>query len=88
MEPNILYLAVLPLISFNALGLLGMQEVFTLYASKEFATHFFVDELGRIEKPIRELLQQRTGGHVVGYDVERETVGDGRIILRVTQHVR
>ena len=87
MEPNVLYLSVSPLMNFNSLGVMGLKEFYTLYASKDLATQFFPDELDRVEKPIRDLLQQLRGGHVVGYDFAREAATDGRVILKVIQHV-
>jgi hypothetical protein len=94
MRSNELYLAVLPLIHVSANQTLGFgltEQVLTLFPIKELATEFFPDEVekyittfqGRADKYL-------TGGHVTKYEVRQEPGlrGDGRIIVRVIQHVQ
>lgn len=91
MEPNELYLVVLPLIhiSVNPTFGFGMTEqTLTLMPSREFATQFFPDEVdGYIATFENRANQYLTGGHVKGYEVKKEPTDDGRWVVKVIQNV-
>ena len=85
---NELYLAVLPLIhiGLNQYGL--TEQTLTLFPDREFATKFFEDEVETYILAFqRRANKYLTGGHVTGYDVFPEKTQDGRVIVRVVQHV-
>jgi len=83
-----LYLAVLPLVHMGLnFGL--TEQTLTLFPSKDFATEFFPDEVdGYILTFERRANEHLVGGHVTGYAFTKEETEDGRVIVRVTQHVR
>ena len=66
---TVLYLAVLPMI--HATGL--TEQVLTLFPSREFATEFFPEEVdGYILTFTNRANKYLTGGHVQGYEVEKQ----------------
>ncbi len=84
---NELYLAVLPLMRmFDSTQ--PVEEYLTFFPDKNFATNFFPDEVERTILLLKRRLQNLTGGHVIGYDIEQEPTEDGRFIIKVTQNVR
>jgi hypothetical protein len=91
MEPNELYLVVLPLIHISVSPTLGFgmtEQTLTLMPSKEFATQFFPDEVdGYIATFENRAKQYLTGGHVTGYKVEKLPTDDGRFVVKVIQNV-
>jgi len=91
MPTNELFLAVLPLVHVSPSQSLGYgltEQALTLFPDRKFATQFFADEVenyilafrGRAEKYL-------TGGHVRGFEFFQEDAGDGRIVVKVVQHV-
>jgi hypothetical protein len=94
MRTNDLYLAVLPLIHVSvnqALGFGLTEQVLTLFPDKELATEFFPDEVENYISTFQNRANKYlTGGHVTSYEVRQEPSrrGDGRVIVRVTQHVQ
>jgi len=91
---NILYLTVLPLIRpvvvRNALAARlpgSVEQVLTLYPSKDFATEFYQDEVQFYIDALEANIPSLRGGHVVGYEIFMEPTRDGRVIVRVVQHV-
>jgi len=89
---NQLYLAVLPLIHASVNHVLGFgltEQTLTLFPSRELATEFFPDEVqAYIDTFKNRANKYLSGGHVTGYDVITENTEDGRVIVRVTQHVK
>ena len=81
---NELYLAVLPLIHISS-GL--TEQTLTLYPDKNFATEFFPDEVEAYVNTLKHRIKYLVGGHSKGYDVHPENTRDGRVIVRVIQHV-
>jgi hypothetical protein len=88
---NQLYLTVLPLIHASVNPVLGFgltEQVITLFPDRELATEFFPDEVqGYIDTFKNRANKYLAGGHVTNYEVTTEDTGDGRVIVRVTQHV-
>jgi hypothetical protein len=91
MEPNNLYLMILPLIHISVSPNLGFgltEQTLTLIPSKDWATQFFPDEvetyIATFENRAKLYL---TGGHVKGYEIHPEPTDDGRVIVRVVQNV-
>jgi hypothetical protein len=89
---NVLYLAVLPLVhirnrlvGYLTTGSTPAEQVLTLFPDKNFATEFFPDEVQFYIETFR--LHSPTGGHVLGYEFFEEPTDDGRLIVRVVQHV-
>jgi len=89
MEPNELYLVVLPLIHMSpTFGFGSTEQTLTLMPSREFATQFFADEVdGYIATFENRANQYLTGGHVKGYEVTKEPTDDGRWVVKVIQRV-
>lgn len=90
MPSNELYLAVLPLIHVTNAPFIGFgltEQVLTLMPGKEFATIFFPDEVDGFINVFSTRRHYLVGGHVTGYDFYKENTDDGRVIVRVMQHV-
>ena len=94
MATNILYLAVLPLIRVPSrhLGSLGVtsgfvQEYLTLQGDRSLATEFFPDEVNHYVQTFEASMRYLTGGHVIGYEVAPQDAGNGRVVVKVVQHV-
>jgi len=85
MAQNILYLAALPLLNLGPFP--RVEEWFTLYPDRDFATQFFPDELALYLAKFTSLVQQLRGGRVHSYDISTEEAGNGRVIVRVVQNV-
>jgi hypothetical protein len=88
---NELFLAVLPLIHISTTPYFGYgmtEQTLTLFPDRKFATVFFPDEVDNYILAFESRAQKYlTGGHVTGYDIHREATVDGRVIVRVVQHV-
>ena len=86
MPSNELYLVVLPLIHVSS-GL--TEQALTLLPNRDFATQFSQEEVeGFITMFKSRADKYLTGGHVTGYEIQREPTGDGhRVIVRVIQNV-
>lgn len=87
---NELYLCVLPLIHVSvnqALGFGLTEQVLTLMPERNFATEFFPDEVDGYIDVFKNREKYLTGGHVTGWDLRKEVIEGGRVIVRVTQHV-
>ena len=88
---NVLYLAVLPIIhtSLNQQFGFGLtEEILTLFPDKNFATEFFADEVDGYIDTFNNRTKYMTGGHVAGWEVHKEPTADGRVIVKVIQHVK
>jgi hypothetical protein len=88
---NELYLAVLPLIHISVTPSLGYgltEQTLTLFPDRKFATEFFPDEVDNYILAFESRAQKYlTGGHVTGYVVSKVSTPDGRVVVRVVQHV-
>jgi len=88
---NELFLAVLPLIHISPNAYLGYgmtEQTLTLFPDRKLATEFFPDEVDNYILAFESRAQKYlTGGHVTGYDVQKENTIDGRVVVRVVQHV-
>ena len=87
---NVLYLAILPLIHVSLNQSLGFgltEQVLTLLPDKNFATEFFEDEVDGYITTFEHRTQFLTGGHVTGWEVHKEQTANGRVIVKVIQHV-
>jgi hypothetical protein len=91
MQSNELYLVVLPLIHVSVSPTLGFgltEQTLTLMPSRDFATQFFTDEVdGYIATFENRANKHLTGGHVKGYEIQKEPTDDGRWVVRVIQNV-
>ena len=87
MATNDLYLAVLPLIHLGQSNFGRTEETLTLFPDRNFATEFFPDEVESYLATFKNRIQYLVGGHSKSYDVFPENTDDGRVIVRVTQHV-
>jgi hypothetical protein len=97
---NRLYLSVLPLIRIVTMrphektGVMiptqgQTEQAITLFTDRNFATEFFPDEVDIFVEFFKTHADRYlTGGHVTGYTCETETADSGRVIVKVTQHVR
>ena len=86
-----LYLAVLPLVPVaegNQMSGSPAKQVMTLFPEKKFATLFFPDQVeGYIQQFQFSAQLYLIGGHVIGYDFQKEVTRDGRLIVKVIQNV-
>ena len=90
MPSNDLYLSILPLIhvSMNqALGFGLTEQTLTLFPDRNFATEFFADEVDGYIETFQNRVKYLTGGHVTAWEVHKEPTDDGRVVVRVIQHV-
>lgn len=90
MPSNVLYLAILPIIHVSNTQFFGFgltEEILTLFPDKTFATEFFPDEVDGYVETFNNRLKFMTGGHVKSWSVIKEPTADGRVIVRVVQHV-
>ena len=87
MATNDLYLAVLPLIHLGRTDFGRTEETLTLFPDRNFATEFFPDEVESYLATFKNRIQYLVGGHSQSYDAYTENTDDGRVIVRVTQHV-
>ena len=81
---NVLYFAVLPMIHLGD-GL--AEQVLTMHPDRNFASEFFPDEVDTYIAMFMRRTKYFTGGHVTGYDCQKEPAENGRVIVRVTQNV-
>jgi hypothetical protein len=86
---NDLYLAVLPLIhvSMNQFGFGLTEQTLTFFPDKNFATEFFPDEVDGYIATVENRVEHLIGGHSKRYEFFKEPTTDGRVIVRVVQHV-
>jgi hypothetical protein len=87
---NTLYLAVLPLIHVSPNQVFGYgltEETLTLFPDRNFATEFFEDEVDAYINAFENRTKYLTGGHVKSWEVQKEPIGNHRVIVRVVQHV-
>lgn len=87
---NELYLTVLPLIHVTMNQFFGYgftEETVTLYPDRKFATEFFPDEVDRYINVVESRKQYLIGGHSKDFEFFKEPTEDGRVIVRVIQHV-
>ena len=89
MADKVFYLAILPLIHMGRTNFGKTEEALTLFPSREFATEFFPDEVrgyvAAVESSAKKFMR---GFHVAGYDVQILPTEDGRVVVRVVQHVQ
>jgi len=84
---NVLYFAVLPQISVSGTSFGRAEQVLTLLPDKNFASAFFPEEVDSYIQVFNNREGHLVGGHVTGYDLEKEETKDGRYYVRVTQNV-
>jgi len=63
------------------------EETLTLFPDRNFATEFFPDEVESYVATFKNRIQYLIGGHSKNYEVFSENTDDGRVIVRVVQHV-
>jgi len=72
--------------SFTGFGL--TEQVLTLFPSRDLATEFFPDEVQGFLMTFKNRADKYlSGGHVTHYTFDTEETENGRVIVRVTQHV-
>ena len=82
---NELYLVVLPLVHVSS-GL--TEQTITLLPDKNFATHFFPDEVDTfISMFISRANRFLIGGHVTSYQCFKVQLANGLVAVRVIQNV-
>lgn len=87
MVSNELYLAVLPLIHLGKKDFGWTEETVTLFPDKKFATEFFADEVEGYLAVLKNRTNLLIGGHVKKFEITTENTEDGRVIVKVIQHV-
>jgi hypothetical protein len=81
---NVLYLVVLPLIHMDT-G--RVEQTLTLLPDRNFATEFFPEEVDGYEVMFRNRIKHLVGGRVTGYSMSRQSIPNGRIVVKVEQNV-
>jgi hypothetical protein len=84
---NVLYLAVLPQIVVSGPSFGRTEQILTLVPDKNFASAFFADEVDTWMQVFKNRESYFVGNHVTGYDYATEPIGDGRLYVKVIQHV-
>jgi hypothetical protein len=88
MASNELYLCVLPLVHLGANQYGLTEQVITLLPNRDNATEFFPDEVREYISIFDRRLKYLIGGHVTSYEFDAsETTPEGRVVVKVTQHV-
>jgi hypothetical protein len=83
---NELYFVVMPQISLSLPDYGRVSQFLTLLPGKDLATEFFPDQVDTFIQVFKNREQHLTGGHVVGYECEKE-VGESGVRVKVTQKV-
>ena len=86
-DENVLYLAVLPMISLGGSDFGKTGQFLTLLPQRILATEFFSDEVDSFIRIFENRTKYLIGGHVTGFDVSTEPTSDGRVVVRVVQNV-
>jgi hypothetical protein len=84
---NVLYFAVLPQITVSGPSFGTTAQVLTLVPDKNFASAFFPSEVETFIQVFKNRETYLVGGHVTGYEIEKEPAAGGRVYVRATQHV-
>jgi hypothetical protein len=84
---NTLYMTVLPMIQVDGQSVGLTSQVLTLTPDLNFATRFFPDEIENYILFFQNRIRYLIGGHVTDYTLTKQRQSDGRIIVRVDQHV-
>lgn len=84
---NDLYMVVLPMIHLGITNYGFTEQVLTLLPDRKFATSFFPDEVEGYILAMKHREQYIKGGHVTGYEYQKENTSDGRVRVRVVQIV-
>jgi hypothetical protein len=63
------------------------EQVLTLFPDRSFATEFFEDEVDTYISAFEYRTKYLTGGHVKSWQIDKELIGNGRVIVRVLQRV-
>lgn len=92
MQPNELYLVVLPIVHIGlrdaAAGFGATEQILTLSPDRLWATEFFPDEVEMYLITFKTRADKYlVGGHVTSYDFVQEPTEDGRIVVKVLQNV-
>jgi hypothetical protein len=89
MADKVFYLAILPLIHMGRTNFGATEEILTLFPNRESATEFYPDEVrGYVAAFERSAKRFLRGLHVAGYDVQILPTENGRVVVRVVQHVQ
>lgn len=65
----------------------SVEQFLTLFPDRNFATEFYPDEVQFYIDAFKDNIAAPSGGHVTGYEIFPEPTGDGRVVVRVVQHV-
>jgi hypothetical protein len=84
---NELYFVVLPMIHMGQTQFGVTEDVLTLMPDINFATRFFPNEVDGFVATFRNRLKHMVGGHVQAYDIYKDELEDGRLVVRVVQYV-
>ena len=81
----------MPLVHVSTNQYLGYgltEETLTLFPSRSFATQFFPDEVDKYILVFKWRAEKYlTGGHSQKFEFFKEEASDGRVIVKVVQHV-
>ncbi len=88
MISNVLYFTVLPQIAVSGTSFGHTEQVLTLLPDKQFASAFFPEEVDTYIQVFKNREIYLVGGHVAGYNIEKEPASGGRYYVRVTQNVQ
>jgi hypothetical protein len=80
-------MTVLPMIQVDGQSIGLTSQVLTLTPDLNFATRFFSDEVENYILMFEHRIRYLTGGHVKDFTLTKQRQSDGRIIVRVDQHV-
>ena len=64
-----------------------VEQFITLFPDRNFATEFYEDEVQFYIDAFKTSIPYLSGGHVTGYEIFQEPTDDGRVVVRVVQHV-
>jgi hypothetical protein len=65
----------------------SVQQFLTLFPDRNFATEFYEDEVQYYIDAFKANIAPLSGGHVTGYQIFPERTDDGRVVVKVVQHV-
>ena len=85
---NELFFVVLPQIVVSGGDFGKTEQVLTLLPDRNFASEFFPEEVDTYVQVFQNRIIHLSGGHVTGYYIEKQFTPSGRVVVRVTQHVK
>ena len=84
---NVLYISIMPIIHLSVnFGL--TEQILTLFPDRNFATEFLPEHVAGVLATFESRAKDHLSDNNISYTVHPENTGDGRVIVKVIQHVK